>query len=82
MITVATCNNPMHAQLLKSVLEDSGVPVLIANEYSAQTLPHLILAMGGIKLQVPDEHEETALQLIADFNASAPGGDTFPPAIC
>lgn len=82
MVTVATCNHPMHAQLLKSVLEDSGIPVLVANEHSAQTMPHLILAMGGIRLQVPDEHEETALQLIAEFNASSPGGDTFPPAIC
>jgi len=82
MITVATCNHPMHAQLLKSVLEDSGIPVLIANEHSAQTMPHLILAMGGIRLQVPEDHEETALALIADFEAAAGGNDTFPPAIC
>jgi hypothetical protein len=81
MITVATCNNPMHAQLLKSVLEDSGIPVLLPNEHSAQTMPHLILAMGGIRVQVPGEHEETARALIADFEASAGGHDTFPPAI-
>lgn len=81
MITVATCNHPMHAQLLKSVLEASGIPVLIPNEHSVQTMPHLILAMGGIQLQVPDEHEEAARSLIDDFNASAPGGDTFPPTI-
>jgi hypothetical protein len=82
MITVATCNNPMHAQLLKSVLEDSGIPVLLPNEHSAQTMPHLILAMGGIKLQVSEDHEENARALIADFEASAGGNDTFPPAIC
>jgi hypothetical protein len=81
MITVATCNDPMHAQLLKSVLEDSGVPVLILNEYSAQTMPHLILAMGGIRLQVSEEHAETAGRLIADFNAATPGSDTFPPTV-
>jgi hypothetical protein len=80
MITVATCNAPMHAQLLRSVLEDSGIPVLIPNENSAQTMPHLILAMGGIRLQVPEEHADSARRLIADFNAAAPGGDTFPPA--
>jgi hypothetical protein len=81
MITVATCNDPMHAQLLKSVLEDSGVPVLIPNEYSAQTMPHLILAMGGVRVQVPEEQVETAQRLIAEFNAANPGGDTFPPAV-
>lgn len=80
MITVATSNNPMHAQLLKSVLEDSGIPVLIPNEHSAQTMPHLILAMGGIRVQVPEEHEENARKLIADFEASGPASDTFPPA--
>jgi len=81
MITVATCNDPMHAQLLKSVLEDSDIQVLIPNEHSAQTMPHLILAMGGIRLQVRQEDEETAKQLIAEFNAAAPGSDTFPPTI-
>jgi hypothetical protein len=81
MITVATCNNPMHAQLLKSVLEDSGIPSVIPNEYSAQTMPHLILAMGGIQLQVAEENEETARKLIADFNATSGDNDTFPPVI-
>jgi Putative prokaryotic signal transducing protein len=81
MITVATCNNPMHAQLLKSVLEDSGIPVLVPNEHSAQTMPHLILAMGGIRVQVPEEHEENARALIADFETKAGGNDTFPPTI-
>jgi hypothetical protein len=81
MITVATCNHPMHAQLLKSVLEDSGIPVVLPNEYSAQTMPHLILAMGGIRVQVPEEHGENARQLIADFEAKAGGHDTFPPAV-
>jgi len=81
MITVATCNDPMHAQLLKSVLEDSGIPVLIPNELSAQTMPHLILAMGGVRVQVPEEHEETARKLVEDFNTATPGSDTFPPAV-
>lgn len=81
MITVATCNNPMHAQMLRSILEDSGIPALIPNEHSAQTMPHLILAMGGIRVQVPEEHEENARKLVADFEASGPGGDTFPPAV-
>jgi len=81
MITVATCNDPMHAQLLKSILEDSGIPALIPNELSAQTMPHLILAMGGIRVQVSDEHEENARRLVADFDAATPGSDTFPPTI-
>lgn len=82
MITVATCNDPMHAQLLKSVLEDSGIPAAIPNELSAQTMPHLILAMGGIRVQVAAEHAENARLLIQAFNAATPGSDTFPPAIC
>lgn len=83
MITVATCNNPMHAQMLKSVLEDSGIPALIANENAAQIMPHLILAMGGIRVQVAEAHEEEARKLIDDFNnAAGADGDTFPPAVC
>jgi hypothetical protein len=82
MITVANCNSPMHAQLLKSVLEDSGIPAVIPNENSAQIMPHLILAMGGIHVQVPEEHEAAARKLVADFDAATPGSDTFPPAVC
>lgn len=81
MITVATCNNPMHAQLLKSVLEDSGISVEIPNEHSAQTMPHLILAMGGIRVQVPEADAETARKLVADFEAATPGSDQFPPTV-
>ncbi len=81
MITVTICNNPMHAQLLKSVLEDSGIPVAIPNELSAQTMPHLILAMGGIQVQVPEGYEESAKRLIADFDATTSGNDTFPPMV-
>ena len=81
MITVATCNHPLHAQLIKSVLEDSGIPVLIPNELSAQTMPHLILAMGGIHVQVPDEHEAAARQIVAELASTSPGSDQFPPAI-
>jgi hypothetical protein len=42
-------------------------------------MPHLILAMGGIRLQVSEEHQENALRLIADVEAAAPVSDTFPP---
>ncbi|MFA6962785.1 MAG: DUF2007 domain-containing protein [Opitutaceae bacterium] len=82
MITVATCNDPMHAQLLKSVLEDSGIPTLIPNENSAQIMPHLIIALGGVRVQVPDEHEAAARELVAGFEAATPGSDTFPPTVC
>jgi len=81
MITVATCNHPLHAQLIKSVLEDSGIPTLIPNELSAQTMPHLILARGGIQVQVPAERANEARQIIAELAATSPESDQFPPAI-
>lgn len=81
MITVATCNDPMRAQLLKSALEAAGIPVFLPNEHSAQTMPHLILAMGGVPLQVPDEHEESARRLIAEFDAAGPADDAFPTTV-
>ncbi len=80
MITVATCNNPAHVQLVKSVLNDSGIAVFIPDENTAQTAPYLIFAIGGIRVQVTEENAEAARAIIAQLDAAAPDSDQVPPA--
>ena len=82
MITIATCNHPAHAQLLKAVLGDSGIAAFIPDENTAQTAPYLIFAIGGIRVQVTEENAEAAREIVAQIDAASPGSDQVPPAFC
>lgn len=65
MHTVATLSELAHAQILKSALEDAGIPAFIPDELTAQNAPPYLWASGGIRLQVPEDHAEAATALIA-----------------
>ena len=72
MITVAECANEAEAQLVKSLLEASGIAATLPDEFTAQNLTPLIFG-HGIKVQVAEEDAETALALIAEGGSG--GGD-------
>lgn len=62
MTTVAECSSVDEALLLRSLLEDCGIPSYVPDEltvtYRGQT--------GGIRLQVAEEDVEAARKIIAD----------------
>ena len=74
METVATFTELTPAQLMKRALEDAGIPAFIPDELTATTAPPYLWASGGIRLQVPPEHVESATRLIAQLEASPPEG--------
>jgi hypothetical protein len=76
MITVATLNNLSDAFVLRSMLEASGIPAFIPDENTAQVDWALSTALGGMRVQVPEEFQEKAKLVVADFNSHQ---DT-PPA--
>jgi len=67
MVTVATYSNLSDAFLLKSFLEGDGIPVLIPDEYVAQSGGLGIVALGGIRVQVPEAFSERAEELVSAF---------------
>jgi hypothetical protein len=70
MITVATLGSLSEAYLLKSMLESSEIPSFIPDENTAQADWTLINAMGGIRVQVPDDFQEEAKRVLADYNSN------------
>ena len=62
LITVARCGDWQEAQLLKLRLEAAGIPVLLPDEMNMYD--GLLVFMGGIRVQVPDEHAEAAKALL------------------
>ena len=64
MTTVATCSNPAEAMLLKSLLEANDITAYVPEELTAQSAPHF--SGSGIRVQVDDQHADTAKRLLED----------------
>jgi hypothetical protein len=59
MVTVATCSNLAEAELLQSLLADSGIECFVPDE----------LFGGNVRLLVADEHAAEAKRLLAEAEA-------------
>ena len=64
MTTITTCSNIAEAQLLKSLLDDSGIKAFLPEEMTANAAPQFLFS-SGIRLQVEDEDADEARQVIA-----------------
>jgi hypothetical protein len=78
MTTLRTCSNLAEAQLLKALLEESGVAAFVPDELTANAAPQLLFA-AGIRLQVEDEDVNEANQIIATAETSAEADDEDAP---
>jgi len=64
MTTITTCSNIAEAQLLKSLLDDSGIQAFLPEEMTANAAPQFLFS-SGIRLQVEDEDADEARRVIA-----------------
>jgi len=65
-VTIASFNNIHDLYPLKVNLEHNGIQCFIKDEFSVQVAPYLSNAIGGIKLQVPEEEVEKALEILRE----------------
>jgi hypothetical protein len=72
MVTLRTCSDLAEAEVLKSLLEGSGVTAFLPDEDSVLWEN----ALGGIRLQVAEEDVDRANDVIQQ----AGKGDPQPPA--
>src|SRR5437763_808572 len=76
LVTIATYSTPEEAHVAKNALEAAGIPTFFADEATVGLEWILNNALGGIKLQVPDDHCEAAEQVLAGQEpATAPATD-------
>ena len=66
-VTVQTCVWGHQADLVRSVLEGSGIEVFIPDESMATLRPHLLLGTGGVRVQVRASDAERAAELLESF---------------
>lgn len=64
MVTVANLGTIQQAQSLKLLLGSAGIEAFIPDEISAGMTPYLFMGKTGVRLQVTEEDEEEARQII------------------
>ncbi len=67
--TIAQYTDPIQAHIAKGRLQASNIPVIIADEYYIGANWMISNAIGGVKLQVPDEFVVQAIQVIRRLDA-------------
>ena len=70
-VTVLTAFNPADAQLARSRLEAAGFHPFVANENAALSIEGYALAVGGIRVQVPEAEAADAKEFLETPNAPA-----------
>ena len=72
MVTVAQCRLSTEAHAMRVQLEAEGIPVFLADELTVAMDWLLSNAIGGVKVQVPEQYVDQATELLASF---APFGE-------
>ena len=76
MQTIKTFDNAIDAHLMKTKLESEGIFCYLADEHIIGINPLMSVALGGIKLNVPEEHVEQAIRILQE-SAESPISDEF-----
>lgn len=65
-VTLITFVYPHEAHLAKNILESEGITVFIQDELTVQVNNFLSNAVGGVKLQVPEEEAVQAFDILKE----------------
>jgi hypothetical protein len=83
LVMVARLYNPLEAEMLRGRLESEGVPAMVADTQTAQVNPFYKLAIGGVRVMVPEAYLAQAREIVrADARgdyALDDGADVGPP---
>ena len=66
LITIYTSKNISETYIVRSVLEQEGIPAFIKGELVTQTAPYLTGASNGMQLQVSERDIIKAVELLQD----------------
>jgi len=64
LVTIARFFTAPEAEILRSRLEVEGVPAIVADAQMVQTIPLMAVAVGGVRVLVPDSFADRALEIV------------------
>jgi hypothetical protein len=70
MVTIRTCASLPDAQVVQSHLRGSGIEAFLPDELTVQFNWLWANAIGGVRVQVPEEDAERAVEILEDESAS------------
>lgn len=65
--TIYSSNGPLHAEILRSLLEAQDIPVFLSQEGAGSALGLTIGPLGEIQVMVPSSRVFLARQILADY---------------
>ena len=65
-VTIRTSTLPVEASIMRSILESNGIPVRLLDENIVNTHPLYALAVGGVKIQVPQHYVQEANEILVE----------------
>lgn len=68
LVTIATFPNSLEAALAKQTLEAENIPAFVMDNETVTTAWHLSIAVGLIKLKVPQSYLEEAVDILTAYN--------------
>ncbi|MFC3853044.1 putative signal transducing protein [Salinispirillum marinum] len=71
LVTIARFSMAFEAQIAKARLDSEGMPAFLADVHTNNALSIYGDAFGGIRLQVPEEVAERAVQILAEYQEQA-----------
>lgn len=73
--TLKTFDNPIEAHILRTRLENDGIPCYLFDEHSVTINPLYNVTLGGIKLKVNSSDFDEASQILESIKSTAPTND-------
>jgi Putative prokaryotic signal transducing protein len=64
LVMVARMYNPLEAEMLRGRLESEGIPAMVADTQTAQVNPFYKLAIGGVRVMVPEAYLAQAREIV------------------
>lgn len=67
LVTVYTVSGQVEANIIKSMLEAAGIPVMVVQEGAGRAYGFTVGLMGKADILVPEQHAEAAQKLLAEM---------------
>jgi hypothetical protein len=64
LVMIARVSTPAEAEMLRGRLEVEGVPAVVVDAHTAQTLALFSLAVGGVRVLVPSSYADRAIAIV------------------
>ena len=64
LVMIARVSTPAEAEMLRGRLEVEGVPAVVVDAHTVQTLALFSLAVGGVRVLVPSSYADRAMAIV------------------